>query len=89
MKIKKDLVLRNIGEEYFIVDPSQDMVDLSTVFSLNRTAAWLWEKLAGVEFSEACMVALLREEYKLSEEQAEKDAQEFIGLLGENNLLSS
>ncbi len=50
-KIKIRFSLRTIGSDHLIVAPSQDMVDLSTVYTLNRSAAWLWEQLKGKEFT--------------------------------------
>ncbi len=57
-----------------IVDPSQDMVDLSTVYTLNSSAAWLWEELKGKEFTIDTIVELLCENYDVSKEQAQSDA---------------
>jgi hypothetical protein len=74
MKLRSDLVLRTIGSDHLIVDPSQDMVDLSTVYTLNGTAAWLWEQLKDEEFDLARMVELLCEQYDVSPEQAQSDA---------------
>ncbi len=58
-----------------IVDPSQDMVDLSTVYTLNSSAAWLWEELKGKEFTIDTIVELLCENYDVSKEQAQSDAE--------------
>lgn len=58
-----------------IVDPSQDMVDLSTVYTLNSSAAWLWEELKGKEFTMNTIVELLCENYDVSKEQAQSDAE--------------
>ncbi|MFD2905941.1 PqqD family protein [Sphingobacterium anhuiense] len=78
MKLRTDLVLRTIGSDHMIVDPSQDMVDLSTVYTLNDSAAWLWEQLQGIEFSSATVVDLLCEHYDVTETQAQADAEILI-----------
>lgn len=78
MKLRTDLVLRTIGSDHMIVDPSQDMVDLSTVYTLNDSAAWLWEQLKGIEFSSATVVDLLCENYDVTEAQAKTDAEILI-----------
>jgi hypothetical protein len=78
MKLRTDLVLRTIGSDHMIVDPSQDMVDLSTVYTLNDSAAWLWEQLKGIEFSSATVVDLLCENYDVKEAQAQADAEILI-----------
>ncbi|WP_367329702.1 PqqD family protein [Sphingobacterium multivorum] len=74
MKLRSDLILRTIGSDHLIVDPSQDMVDLSTVYTLNSSAAWLWEELKGKEFNTDTIVELLVENYEVSKEQAQSDA---------------
>lgn len=74
MKLRSDLVLRTIGSDHLIVDPSQDMVDLSTVYTLNSSAAWLWEQLKGKEFTIDTIVDLLCENYDVDIEQAKSDA---------------
>lgn len=75
MKLRSDLVLRTIGSDHLIVDPSQDMVDLSTVYTLNSSAAWLWEQLKEEEeFDLARVVELLCEHYDVTPEQAHSDA---------------
>ncbi len=66
--------MRTIGSDHLIVDPSQDMVDLSTVYTLNSSAAWLWEELKGKEFNTDTIVELLVENYEVSKEQAQSDA---------------
>lgn len=78
MNLRTDLVLRTIGSDHMIVDPSQDMVDLSTVYTLNATAAWLWEQLKGIEFTSATIADLLCEQYDVTKEQALADAEILI-----------
>ncbi|WP_313264732.1 PqqD family protein [Sphingobacterium sp.] len=75
MKLRSDLVLRTIGSDHLIVDPNQDMVDLSTVYTLNSTAAWLWEQLKGKEFNIDSIVELLCENYDVDMDQAKSDAE--------------
>ncbi len=75
MKLRSDLVLRTIGSDHLIVDPSQDMVDLSTVYTLNSSAAWLWEQLKGKEFNIDDIVELLCENYDVNADQAKSDAE--------------
>lgn len=74
MKLRSDLVLRTIGSDHLIVDPSQDMVDLSTVYTLNSTAAWLWDALKEKEFDLDTVVNLLCENFEVRADQAESDA---------------
>jgi hypothetical protein len=87
MKLKEDLVLRHVGGDHIIVDPGQDMVDLSRVFTLNDSAAWLWEKLSGKLFSHRTVVELLSEQYRIPYAQATADAETLIKNFKKNGLL--
>lgn len=88
MKLREDLVLRHVGDDHIIVDPGQDMVDISKVFTLNESAAWLWEKLAGQKFMSGTVVKWLIEQYDISYEQATVDAQTLIENFEKNGLLT-
>ncbi len=70
--------MRTIGSDHLIVDPSQDMVDLSTVYTLNSSAAWLWEQLKGKEFNIDGIVELLCENYDVDIDQATSDAETLL-----------
>ena len=59
-----------------IVNPFSDTVDMTQVYSLNETAAWLWQQLEGKEFTVADMVETLRKEYEVDEETATADLSE-------------
>lgn len=76
MKLNENLVLRQVGGEYMIVNPFSDTVDMTQVYSLNETAAWLWQQLDGKEFTVADMVETLRKEYEVDEETATADLSE-------------
>ena len=76
MKLNENLVLRQVGGEYMIVNPFSDTVDMTQVYSLNETAAWLWQQLEGKEFTVADMVETLRKEYEVDEETATADLSE-------------
>ena len=45
MKPKSNLRLRKIGRQYMIVNTRQENVDLSDVFTLNETAAGVWQQM--------------------------------------------
>lgn len=87
MKLREDLVLRDVGEDHVIVDPGQDMVDMSTVFALNDSAAWLWRQLVGQEFTGESMTEMLQERYDVSEDQAKEDVDNLIDIFKKNGLL--
>lgn len=78
MKLRNDLTLRKVAGEYIIVDPGKDMVDMSKVFTFNETSALIWEELQGKEFNEDDIVMILLENYEVSKEIAQADAQILI-----------
>ena len=90
MRLKEGLTVRQIGEDYVIVSPEQGMVDLSKVYSLNETAAWLWDELAGKDFTLDDIIALVRDQYEvdhISDEELAKDMNELILFFQSNGLL--
>ena len=89
MKLREDLVLRHIGKDHVIVDPGQEVADLSKVFTLNDSAAWLWEQLLGQHFTLSTMVDLLVGAYDIAADKAEQDAQKLIAAFKEHELLIS
>lgn len=87
MRQKPNLKLRRIGDNYMIVDLSPKSVNLANVFSLNETAADIWQAFEGREFTEAQIVDYLCEEYDVTREQAEADAEELVKTLREGGLI--
>ena len=87
MKLRSDISLRKVGNEYIIVEPSQGMVDLSKVFTLNETAAFLWNELKGQEFMDDDLVQLLLDNYEVDETQAQADASTLLQTFREQGLL--
>lgn len=90
MKLRKDLILRQVGEDFVIVEPDQGVMDFSKVFTLNNSAAWLWDKLQGIEFESQDIFNLLLEEYEVSSNQyesIEKDVKKLIADFEHYNLL--
>lgn len=88
MKLNKELVLRKIGSEFIIIDPNGDSINMSNIYSLNETAAYLYEKLATVDhFTIHDCISFLLDEYDVIEEQASKDVQDLIALWEELNLI--
>ncbi|TJY60130.1 PqqD family protein [Sphingobacterium alkalisoli] len=89
MRIREDLKLRQIGDDYIVVEPGQDMVDMSKVYTLNETAAWLWNALKGKDFSVETVVELLRNEYDVKEKEAQEDVAKLLAIFEEQGLLEA
>jgi len=87
MKFKEGLTLRKLAGEYIIVKPDLGMQDMTNVFTLNSTSAYLWDSLYGNEFTLDDIVSLLLEKYNVERVMAEKDAYALVELFRVNNLL--
>ena len=71
MRLNSNLILRQVGGEYMIVNPFSETMDMAQVYSLNETAAWLWKQLENNEAG-----ALLCNEYEVNKDTARNDANE-------------
>ncbi|MGH2622427.1 MAG: PqqD family protein [Sphingobacterium sp.] len=86
MKLREDLTLRKVGNEYFIVEPDQGMVDLSKVFTLNETAAFLWNALQGRDFDIQSAADILIAEYQIDQQTAINDTQKILDMFKSQSL---
>lgn len=90
MQLKKNLRLRKVGSKYMIVDTATEHVDMVDVYTMNETAAWLWQTFAEREFTTEEMAEALCQEYDVTPEQAKADVETLLrewtdfGLLTEN-----
>ena len=63
MKQKKGFKLRNVCGEHVVVAEGIENIDFSKIISMNESSAYLWEKIAGREFTAEDLSELLLEEY--------------------------
>lgn len=88
MKAKKGFELQNVCGEYIIVPAGIENVDFSRIISLNPTAAFLWEKVSGMEeFTIETLVEALLEEYEVEEAVAREDCALIIERWAEMELI--
>lgn len=86
MKVKSNLILREIAGSWIIVPVAEMVVEFNGLMNLNESGAFLWKKLAeGAEMEE--LISGMLAEYEVDEETARADIQEFINLLEEKGLL--
>ena len=74
MKIKKGFVLREMCGENIVAGEGLEHINFNKLISLNATAAFLWEKVEGKEFTAEEMAQYLVEEYGIDMELALTDA---------------
>ncbi len=89
MKLKENLAVRKIGNEYIMVSENGSGLDYTRVISLNSSAAYLIEKVGHNVFTENEWVELLIEKYGIEREIAETDVNKLIEKLQKENLLES
>lgn len=87
MRFREDIKLRNIAGEHVIVDPGQQMVDMSKVFTLNETAADIWNEFQSKTFTKEDVINYLVETYTIDIKDAIVDTDELLKVLAEQGLL--
>lgn len=87
MRLKQNLVLRHIGNDYVIIEPDKGVVDMANVFTLNETAAWLWKQLESKTFSTDVVAELLLQQYNIDVDKADGDAKQLVAYMLQNGLI--
>ena len=87
MKIKNELMLREIAGNYIIVPVGGELVDLNALININDTGAFIFKALETDTTPEE-IVELMIKEYDIDFETAKNDVDEFIDILRENSMLS-
>jgi hypothetical protein len=80
MKIKKELIKREIAGDTILVPVGKTVYDANGLFVLNELGGFLWERLPQAENAEQLCDAVL-EEYEVSREEAARDIAEFLDKL--------
>ena len=78
MRIKEGFELMNVCGENVIVAHGKGNIDFSRVISLNESAAYLWNKVLGTDFTAEQLADLLMEEYDVSRETALTDCKKMM-----------
>lgn len=90
MKTNPNLKLRKLGAKYIIVQASADQVDMSNVYTMNASAAYLWERAAKapeIDLTAEIFAAWLVEEYDIDKATASADAAEIFETWTEMGLI--
>ncbi len=77
MKIKKEMILREIAGENILVPIGDAVLDLNGLFMITETGVFIWKILTEVETEDEILNKLL-EEYEIDEETAKNDVAEFL-----------
>ena len=87
MKVKQDFMVKKILDDYIVVPVGEELVNFDAMITLNETGAFLWEQLQEEKTEEELIKALCAE-YDVSQDVAESDISEFIGLLQQAKVLA-
>lgn len=74
MKLKNTYILRTICGQHVLSAEGAAAINMSSLITLNDTAAYLWDSVQGKEFDADALAALLLDKYEVQEDVAKKDA---------------
>ena len=86
MKIKKELVKRDIAGDTILVPVGKTVYDSNGLFILNELGAFLWDRLETAETEKELLDAILAE-YEVTEDVAQKDLSAFLDKLRELGII--
>ncbi|MBQ3630451.1 MAG: PqqD family protein [Prevotella sp.] len=78
MKTKKGFKLRTVCGEHIIVAEGIENIDFSRIINMNESAAYLWNKVQGTDFTADTLVDLILEEYEVDEATARRDIDQLL-----------
>lgn len=80
MKIKKELIKREIAGDTVLVPVGKTVYDSNGLFVMNGVGAFIWDLLPQVNTAEEIVVKMT-EVYEVPRETAEADVKEFLSQL--------
>lgn len=88
MKANPDLILRKIGRQYMIVSAATGDVNMTDVFTLNESAAILWQYAVGRDFTAADLAACLCDVYAIAPDVARRDVDHILDVWTDYGLIA-
>lgn len=86
MKIRKELLKREVGGEAFLVPLGKTVYDSNGLFALTDVASFIWDLLPEAETEEQILEKILSE-YEVDEATARADLTEFLDKLRKMEIL--
>lgn len=74
MRIVDGFKLRSVAGEMVVSGEGVNQINFNKLITLNSSAAFLWGKVEGIEFTKEQLATFLVEEYEIDMELAIKDA---------------
>lgn len=80
------IVTRKTGNEYVLVPVTNNIADMTSVYTLNESGAFIWELIDGKRNIEE-LISAITGKYDIDHETAEKDVLSFISNMGKYLIL--
>ena len=77
MKLKEDLVLRQVADTWIILSMAQDVLNFDGVLKLNESGAMLWNLLKETENPQD-LIEVLTKQYDVDKQVAQDDVNAFL-----------
>lgn len=79
-ELKRDFATRQVGDDRILLPVKQNMSDFNAMFTLNATAAYIWNQLDQAGHP-ADLVKALQQHYEVDDKTAAADVKAFIAEL--------
>lgn len=86
MRVSDRFVLRTIADEHLLIPVGEAAITVKGLIALSESGVLLYEKLKS-ECSKDDLVAVLRGEYEVSQEEADRDTEAFLDQMRQLNML--
>lgn len=88
MKLKDQLILREVAGQYVIVPTGQRVREVTSIVYISASAAYLWDYMKEHDFTKEELVDRILERYiGVTKEKAAADIDRFLKTLADNNIL--
>lgn len=86
MKIKYEMIKREIAGETYLVPIGATLKSYNGIFALSEVAAFIWDRLPDAQ-DESAVVDSVIAEYEVEPETARSDVREFLAKLEEMGII--
>ena len=87
MKLRDACKVREMAGEHVVIMQGRYGADMTRIISLNESSLYLWQELYGREFTAGDAAALLTARYGIDADRAARDAEAWVGMLRDADLL--